>query len=59
MGESQTKNHQLFAQIMCMNQAAKQHVVCLKLRSAGVNVMVLETDSRLCEVANPVSTTET
>lgn len=59
MGESQSKSHQLFAQTMCMNQAAKQHVVCLKLRSAGVNLMGLETDSRLREVANPVFATET
>lgn len=51
MAESQLKSHQLVAQMMCMNQSAKQHVVWLKLRSAGVNVMVLETDSRLCEVA--------
>lgn len=59
MGESQLKSHQLVAQIVCMHQSAKQHVVWLKLRSTGVNVMVLETDSRLCEVANTMFTTET
>lgn len=58
-GESQPKSHQLVAQIICMNQSAKQHEVCLKLRSDGVNVMVLETDPRLCEIANPVFTTDT
>lgn len=59
MAESQLKSHQLAARIMCMNQTAKQHVVWLKLRSAGVNVMDLEPDSRHYDVANSVFTTET
>lgn len=59
MGESQLKSHQLVAQIMCMDQSAKQHVVWLKLRGTVVNVMVLETNSRLCEIANILFTTET